>query len=533
MRLLDRRVVQGTPILRGVLVGLLAWGAGLWPPTSSSPSWAREDPPGASDAEINRLVDRLGADRYADREQAAARLRGIGPRAIPALTRAADSHDPEVADRASQLLRAIRQEMIAGPTLVRLDFRDRPLGEVVEAIRDRSGFEIVLTRSVDQTRRITLERPEPVPFWEALDLLGDQAELKTPSASLDYGLRLSPGALVLEPGQPDRGPRVYAGPLRLRLIRQPLDHGRVRFDDPAFRDRFAGAVEVVVEGAGRGQAFGRIVVGGVEGQGEVIHLEPRIGRYGPHLEIVAEPGKTVVADGAIRLTAALDQAGRDRRGEPEFETLPGIPLHLMTPSRVRSSLSRLVIALPLSWSDDPDQPITGFQHLAGKLPVTIRQPDPQPRVIPLAEAVRQTFEVDEFQITFLRFDRNLDTGAATIEWLVAPRPGAEPGQGGDPFGALALDPGGLPELVRGGLLGVGGPAGVTEPFEWIDDQGRPSIVATRSIRSTNQPGETRWIVITRPQAGAEAPTRVRLHRRLETRLDVEFEFRDLSWDPSP
>lgn len=193
MRLLDRRVVQGTPILRGVLVGLLAWGAGLWPPTSSSPSWAREDPPGASDAEINRLVDRLGADRYADREQAAARLRGIGPRAIPALTRAADSHDPEVADRASQLLRAIRQEMIAGPTLVRLDFRDRPLGEVVEAIRDRSGFEIVLTRSVDQTRRITLERPEPVPFWEALDLLGDQAELKTPSASLDYGLRLSRG----------------------------------------------------------------------------------------------------------------------------------------------------------------------------------------------------------------------------------------------------------------------------------------------------------------------------------------------------
>lgn len=80
------------------------------------------------------------------------------------------------------------------PTMIALDFRDRPLAEVFKAISERSGQRITgetpftkLTGQVDRLafeqdrswleRRVTLEFPQTGTFWEAIDRLAQAGSL--------------------------------------------------------------------------------------------------------------------------------------------------------------------------------------------------------------------------------------------------------------------------------------------------------------------------------------------------------------------
>jgi hypothetical protein len=63
-----------------------------------------------SPAEVERLVAQLGSSSYAEREAAAARLKGLGQPAHEALRRAALSKDPEVRRRAGRLLDELLEE---------------------------------------------------------------------------------------------------------------------------------------------------------------------------------------------------------------------------------------------------------------------------------------------------------------------------------------------------------------------------------------------------------------------------------------
>ena len=74
-------------------------------------TWARaddEEPP--SPERIYGLIRDLGAVEYAVRQNATAELKGIGLPAVPALRQAAQADDPEVFERAREILEAIRQE---------------------------------------------------------------------------------------------------------------------------------------------------------------------------------------------------------------------------------------------------------------------------------------------------------------------------------------------------------------------------------------------------------------------------------------
>src|SRR5690348_11567137 len=75
------------------------------------------------------LVERLGAPRYAEREEAAKALERSGAAAVPALRAARKARDPEVRARAAALLERIESGLMVRPTTVRLDYRDRPLNE--------------------------------------------------------------------------------------------------------------------------------------------------------------------------------------------------------------------------------------------------------------------------------------------------------------------------------------------------------------------------------------------------------------------
>src|SRR5438067_199944 len=89
----------------------------------------------ALSARADALARELGSPSFHDREQAQAHLLALGGPALPAVTKASTSADPEVARRARGLVKDIGyrldcQRLLAG-TPVRLDFTDAPLSDVL------------------------------------------------------------------------------------------------------------------------------------------------------------------------------------------------------------------------------------------------------------------------------------------------------------------------------------------------------------------------------------------------------------------
>lgn len=63
--------------------------------------------PLAQDSEIESLVDKLGASKLSDRDDAMDALRKLGKKALPALRKAAQSKDADISARAHQLIQEI------------------------------------------------------------------------------------------------------------------------------------------------------------------------------------------------------------------------------------------------------------------------------------------------------------------------------------------------------------------------------------------------------------------------------------------
>ncbi len=148
-----------------------------------------------------KLIGRLGAESFDDRVAAYKALERLGGEALPALRAAADARDPRVRSRVRALIdsigRRVETDRFSRPTMIRLDFRDRPLGEVVAALNERHDLGLTLRLGPEprrgmrffdpdqpgrlkelRDRAITLEAAQPVPFWEAVDRLCKAASLR-------------------------------------------------------------------------------------------------------------------------------------------------------------------------------------------------------------------------------------------------------------------------------------------------------------------------------------------------------------------
>ena len=111
--------------------------------------------------------------------------------------------------------------LLTQPTLVTLNFQDRPLPDVLKAIGDQSGVRLNPLPETDPSltnRRVTLQSPGPLPFWKAIDRLCE-------AGHLDY----NPMALQTHPVT--REPMI---PLFSQNARGPRQTHR-----PGTRDRFA------------------------------------------------------------------------------------------------------------------------------------------------------------------------------------------------------------------------------------------------------------------------------------------------------
>jgi hypothetical protein len=295
------------------------------------------------------LVEALGSPREAEREEAAGLLEEMGRKALPALRAARDTRGPAVRERAALLVDLIERQRLLRATRVALDFRDRSLAEVVATLAAESGHDVVLDPEGDPawlTRRITLSAPEPVPFWEALDRIGDIAGLRhNPGIPRATGRRTPPIPLIAREGGPV--PASYAGPFRVNLVGVSR-HRRV-------------ALARVSDVTQAPEEFAALI------------------------QVFAEPGLSVQPGGPLQLLEAADDRDRDLR-----PTEPGPPFRRTYGGRRfdKGELDILQFRIPLK---PPDAPGGRIKRLRGFIPAMVVARTDSLLVVPLEGAEGKSF----------------------------------------------------------------------------------------------------------------------------------------------
>jgi hypothetical protein len=350
------------------------------------------------------LVARLGSARYAEREAAAEALERLGRQALPALRAAHDARDAEVRSRASALITRVENALLTRPTLVALDFDDRPLKEVVREVGERSGIELALTpegNAVFEGRRVTLREPAPLPFWKAIDRICDVGQVQYSFMNLHQTGR-EPSFNLTAYGQRPAGPSWDTGPFRVILIgvhyqRDVLFGGR-----PANPIRRPGLPPPPPVPAPEGPQRPAVV-------SEQFYAQ---------LQVVAEPRLSLSQVGPPRIVEAVDD--RDQTllipssGSPVVQRSAGY-------FGLGGSPALQMIA-PLK---RPEQPGKAIKKLRGTIPVIVSTRKPDPLVVPLAGAAGKTFQNDDVVIAVQEVQADPNAHQASI--VLSVRPGKETG----------------------------------------------------------------------------------------------------------
>src|SRR5262245_8678249 len=135
------------------------------------------------------LIEKLGSQDFAEREAATKRLDELGALALDELRAACKSDNPEVAERAKDLVRKIERrlssERALAPAMVEIEAKGIPLDAVLAALSKQAGCEVVLGGSkADELagKKVTLNTGK-VPFWTAVLKVCDAADLQIANVS--------------------------------------------------------------------------------------------------------------------------------------------------------------------------------------------------------------------------------------------------------------------------------------------------------------------------------------------------------------
>ena len=284
------------------------------------------------------------------------------------------------------------------PTLVALDFDDRPLAEVVEAVRRRSGLPVSLfpeDSPLWEGRRVTLREKDPVPFLEAIDRICEAGRLHI-SFWQATDERDRPAGLRLVDFTGDRGPVSRSGPFRVALLSVHDHHDLVLEDE--FRLQFDPRVQYPSR-------------------------RPAADPFSVRLQVMAEPRMLVKLDRFPRWVEAVDDQGQS--------LVPAEPASRPNVSSGSLAPSVISFSVPLK---DLDRPGKTIRRLRGVVPVTVFSREPGPLVVPLKDAagrkaegrgvaleVREILRADAGEPWTLKFfarteDAREDTGVPTT-WL--------------------------------------------------------------------------------------------------------------------
>ncbi len=342
---------------------------------------------GAADgSDPKTLVEQLGAPRYSERESASEALRALGRGALPALRAAKNAEDLEVRTRARMLIDEIESNLMVQPTMVRLDFRDRPVSEVVKNLSDQADVQLNLLPEnipIWNVRRVTLEKDQPVPFWQAIDLL-------CRTVSLD----VNPGIQMVGVGQPTRQavvnlvaiddeptPASNNGPFRVQVF--SIQHHR----DRSFSHAQIGAALVLNQNGGLVQPPGPVAEPRKAEGRRVAGVRSEM--FSVVLQFLSEPRMSATPSGSIKLTEAVDEKGRS----------------LLPPSNGNGAIQRYsayngfnptgtaIFQQPIALELPSGEPGQWIKRLRGSLPVTVMSRKEDPAIISLADAKGKPLEV--------------------------------------------------------------------------------------------------------------------------------------------
>src|SRR5262245_47340309 len=103
--------------------------------------------PAADDSDSQRIakqIAQLGSGNFQEREEATRALRAAGAPALEALRQAAKSPDPEVRQRAEDLVQQIIHQMesakLLTPLRIHLKYEDTPVDQAVKDLAKQSGY---------------------------------------------------------------------------------------------------------------------------------------------------------------------------------------------------------------------------------------------------------------------------------------------------------------------------------------------------------------------------------------------------------
>ena len=465
---------------------------------------------GTPDASPSNLVAQLGSARYAERESAAKKLLELGPDALNALRDARESKDAEVRTRANALLDKIESSLVIRPTMVRLDFDDQPIQEVVKTLADRGGLPLQLANEYHpmwKGVKLTLKDDRPVPFWDALDRLRKAGELSfNTNISIQNGLGPARTGVQLFKANVQGGfpqPICNSGPFRVSF--GGADHNRsINFDNQQNQAQNQLMPQAMMP---RRVIGGRVVE---QGNGDPnSHRALVTDNFSFRIQVLAEPRLIVAQNGQLKLIEATDNAGHSLipPGASNGNVVRHAAYYGYNPGN-----TTLQLAGQLTY---PEHPGNTIKTLRGSVPVTVSSRKLDPVVITLKDAEGKTFRA----------------GESTVIIHKANKPNPNPGQQGL-FIDLTLRTAGAPRQNMGNNnFGFQQQQQQTvnpqTQIELLDAQGKAVNWYVQS--SSGPPSDWRVGICIMPQGGNNnvQPAELRFFELVRGETEAAFEFHDI------
>ena len=438
----------------------------------------------AAEPEPAKLVAQLATAPDAERKALAARIEALGRKALPALVEAKRSDDPELRRRAAALLEKLEAGLLIRPSVVTLDFQERPLTDVVASIAARSGIALALEPPNDPawgTVRVTLKEAQPLPFWEALERIGQAGRLHHNPAFARRAderkvlLHLEQGALTF--------PQSVSGPFRVSLLSAHRRH------DAAFGPR------------------------DMDDEDEA----PEPERFDVIAQVFAEPPLLITLNGPPKELKARDDFDQDLVPPPqEPDDDADAPAEPEAPPRAEpgpapSPGTLSVVQLPIALHA-PERPGTTIMTLAGYIPLQVALRRPAPLAVALAQASGRTFEAEDMSVRFADGKPEL-TSRAALELFVTWKTRAD---------ALVPDetmaPPEFPELRPVDTL--------QNRLDVVDAEGRPLAYRLKDVQ-TDDAGESRVLIVLGAKESGARPVELRFYSLITGAIEIPFKFANI------
>jgi hypothetical protein len=451
------------------------------------------------------LVKNLGSARFAEREDAETALRKLGRDALPALRKGAVDADLEIRTRAGAILSEIVSRLMVEPTLVRLDFRDQTVSDVVRSLSEQSLINLTLMpedHPLWREKRVSLEASDPVPLWEALERLCQSAEVQIGTSGIQMmvvnGQPARTSAIYLQPASELPAPSAISGAFRASVMN--VQHQKNRMFGQGQAGMVVNPNGVILRRDQRPAEPAEAVT-----RSNIAGFTTEVFSVG--IQVSAEPRMSIVLNGPVQVLEAVDEQGRslaipeDPSAAPRHSAMGGY-------SPFGGPLLQFQVPLRL-----PATPGASVKTLRLSIPVVAAARKDDPFVVPLADAKGKTFEDERIivQIHDVRPDPN--RRSTTIELTVR----------------IRSDDSGNPNLGRQApeaLVFRNNAGGGQNQFEIVDAQGR---AYTQWISPNPQPGKEglRMTLRLAETEGVGPPAELRYYNIARTETEVTFELSEI------